>query len=519
MPNTPTFQYQLKTEPVQAQPPERLGWQARWVDPQRNWKVKTAAAAMVAMVAGPIGPPPLPNVADIDSFFRSLIQPITNQAKRRDWQQRLSSLAGPISPPPLPNVADIDSFFRSLIQPLRNQAAVRDWRQRLAGLDFVADIVNPGAATINVDGWYQPFSQPDRTVKRGAQLKEEFFGTPADIGQPGDGIIANVTTGQVFARSLLYQSTPYTPFVETTETITVDKWFANFREPVREKPGIKAHNQQFLAFVKAGPFPETVSIDRWLQPLSGPVRVKPRATEFAPASVLGAPPTVASVSGWWKDLSTPPKAKARSAEYPAFFMGWLAVPSAEVVTVDKWYEPLSELKVKTKARAAEYPAFTYGAVPIPAITGLLTSPDQSVTFTRTRLYQSITTTPPPERITPDKWYQQLSEPKRFKAGLRTGQQQALAYTTFIPTPSMATWYANLSQPYLKKAIKPQYQPYFSWSSFTPAAQTITLDMWYSPFSKPYLKRSFGAHEQKFAAWSQIDFSTSRGTTAKGYILI
>lgn len=78
---------------------------------------------------------------------------------------------------------------------------------------------------------------------------------------------------------------PFSSLVEFApfpETVSADKWFVPFSEPIRfvtgarSRPAMHTGAQQFLIYVEAQPFPETVSADRWFVPFSEPVRFRPR---------------------------------------------------------------------------------------------------------------------------------------------------------------------------------------------------------------------------------------------------
>src|SRR5882762_3018172 len=87
-----------------------------------------------------------------------------------------------------------------------------------------------------------------------------------------------------------------------------------------------------------------------------------------------------------------------------------------------------------------------------------------------------------EIISADKWFVSLSEPKRFRAGLRTGSQQTIAFQH--PFVSFS-WMEGLSEP---KRFKPRLiegRQQFLVSALIP---TILVD-WFSWFSEPVrLKR-------------------------------
>jgi hypothetical protein len=134
----------------------------------------------------------------------------------------------------------------------------------------------------------------------------------------------------------------------TVETITLDKWYPPLAEPVRFRI-FPTTQQQAFALVKGAPFAETVYLDKWFEALSEPARVplgQLRTTAeiasgaaFNPQSL----PNPAPMSTWFLALGEParfPKALGTSSQ-PAFALVE-AAPFGEIVTLDKWFRPLSE---------------------------------------------------------------------------------------------------------------------------------------------------------------------------------
>lgn len=192
------------------------------------------------------------------------------------------------------------------------------------------------------------------------------------------------------------------------ETITVDKWFSPVSVPQR-KPALASGEQQFLAFVKAAPFPEATTVDRWHQPLSKPV---PPAPRYQLATSLTFPPLPVVSYGWFGSISAPARAKAAAPNTP-FYTANLVF---EVSTSDKWFRPLSE-PVRLKPTALNTPFYTANLVI--------------------------------EVTTPDKWLRSLSEPVRIKSGLSAAANPWLAFVKAAPFGETITadkWLYGLSVP-------------------------------------------------------------------------
>ena len=131
-------------------------------------------------------------------------------------------------------------------------------------------------AVVPEDRWHQPWSEPVR-LKRGLGVH-----------------LQPVTQGEIKPRVSFawyeWLSDPVRlkrgtgshlqPFAQADTKPKVSfGWYGRLSEPVRVKLGLRTSAQQFLAFVKAAPFPETVTESRWHQPWSEPVRYR----RFSPA--------------------------------------------------------------------------------------------------------------------------------------------------------------------------------------------------------------------------------------------
>lgn len=269
----------------------------------------------------------------------------------------------------------------------------------------------------------------------------------------------------------------YTPFVPPSETITVDKWF----EPLSERlVKSKLRSAEYPAFAY-GATPIVNNVDQWWQNLSTPPKTKPRTVEF-PAFAYGPTPIVVPVDGWWNNLATPPKVKPRPIEFTAFTYG--ASPT-EVITVDKWFEPLSERNVKTKLRSVEFQAFTFGQQPI------VNTPDQwwqnlaipPKAKPRSIEFPAIAQGYPPIINGPDQWWQNLATPPKVKQ--RSVEYQPAFIPPYQRTPADGIeWWRQLSEPYpSKRGMNSQFQQA---AAFVPGAvlESITMDKWWRQFSDP-----------------------------------
>lgn len=122
-------------------------------------------------------------------------------------------------------------------------------------------------------------------------------------------------------------------FIHTV--ITDISWLRPFEQPLQVR---QTRPSGLIAFVEdfEAPTPETVTLDKWYQQFKDVLRNGPTVIqgEFS----YGAPPTLVDLR-WLQALSEPGRVVARF-EYPQP-TEVLLVEAAEVITVDKWYQDLS----------------------------------------------------------------------------------------------------------------------------------------------------------------------------------
>jgi hypothetical protein len=96
-----------------------------------------------------------------------------------------------------------------------------------------------------------------------------------------------------------------------------------------------------------------------------------------------------------------------------------------------------------------------------------------------------------EFIGPDKYMQRLSEPVRFKLGVKASSQQFLALHA-NPVVSFS-WFETLSEPTRRKPRSPAAlsPPFF----YQPAPSPFVATGWYSPLSEP-VRQKKGIHSNK-----------------------
>jgi hypothetical protein len=344
-----------------------------------------------------------------------------------------------------------------------------------------------------------------------------------------------------FRRTVLYQSLAVpVPIVGEVETVTVDKWFNPLAEPPKRKPSIA--QQQELAFGRADPFPETVSVDRWLRPLDVPTARRARTPSDLIAFV---PIDTAKQNGWQRPLSEPIRIR-RQVDYPQ--PGLVSVvTTAEIITPDKWFTPLSN---PTPAKRNPEGSNTF----VPVVTGSgdvsFVQTEAVLQYQTTLVYQSIFDPPrvvAAVTVTVDEWFNPLSEPKRSR--LSVPDQQSIAFVKAGPFPetvSIDRWVRPLAEPTCRTQIVREGGPVFvpvipvDVVSFAQSdtsvpyqvtflyqyiaepirvvTETVTLDKWFSPLSDPKRSRPSVPDRQSLAFVKAAPFPEAVSYDRWGYRL-
>jgi|SRR5882672_64929 len=103
-----------------------------------------------------------------------------------------------------------------------------------------------------------------------------------------------------------------------------------------------------------------------------------------------------------------------------------------------------------------------------------------------------------EVISPDKWFVALSEPVRFRPGLRAGLQQFAALSDPFPFVSFS-WFEELSIPALRsrRGLNAGQQQF---EAYSPNPTTVTPFGWFIPLTEPTrFRRGLKAGEIQFSA--------------------
>ncbi len=315
--------------------------------------------------------------------------------------------------------------------------------------------------------WHQPLSEPTRKRDRGysaALIASGFVISAWALTQPetvsADRFLQPFSTPQKLARPGLpasaQQALAFVPVVTVAEDVTLDKWFAPLREPVRVRVSVDVNKQQAFAFVANDPIADT-NTGKWFAPLSEP-SVKQRQPVTSQQSLaLGLNDPIASTDTgkWYAPLASPTRRLPFQAQ--AFFFA-----QPEDVTVGKWLVPLSEPVRRGGLGTAQQQAAAFYPGPIVVA----------------------------ETITVDKWFSAFAETQRQKIGLSASQQQSLAFVKAAPfeeTVSADRWWQQFSQPSLaKRKTQPDG---VSYAYFVEAAgETVTVDKWFREANIPVRSR-------------------------------
>lgn len=407
----------------------------------------------------------------------------------------------------------------------------------------------PPPPVIFEDKWHQPWSVPVRTRIAAAAIAliaSGLFAPPVQPpapapGTPGTGLVVPTTdsVGVLFKERRQYQaytapvSVPsgtgtgfvvpttdnvqvqftvkhqyqaYTaPVTVTTETITVDKWFAPWREPVRQRPGLGVALQQAAPAVFG---PPVVSF-AYFNGLSEPVRQKPGLgaglQQVIPA--VFSPPVVSfSYYNW---LSEPVRQKPGLAAYLQQSLAFQPIVVTEVITPDKWIYPWSDPVRLSRFQTALQQAVAFQPIVAADITNYrwLASwqdPVRQKPGLGPQLQQAFTTAIfQPTAPTPGTPGTGLVTPVMDSVGVlfkERRQYQALAYPVFVTPAAPGTGFVvpTTDNVPVQFRVLHQYQAYAA-PVTTPTAEVITVDKWFAPWREPVRTRLFPTSEQQFLA--------------------
>lgn len=491
--NTPvSYEYRLlyqgKAEPVVVAAAEDVTldkWYIAFTDPPKP-KSGLASRYQIAFIDDNFTPESI----TVDKWFAPLGEP-------RRFKLALLASAQPVT------VTDTDpivsfGWMNELALPPKAKTSVRPASQQAAVVPpFVED------ATFE-SKWHQPWSEPVR-FRRGLYAYQQPFATAANTF-PLEVIFEDkwhfpwsepVRLKQGLAarlqQSFIWDALPDDSITGTMES----RWHQPWSEPVRQKNGLAARYQISLAWGYTTP--EATSVDKWFAWLNEPVsRKRALSTANQQVSVTDTDPVVPF--GWFNGLTEPPKPKV------TIRLGSQQITSTDTDPVVSfgWFAGLNEparLKKGLPARLQQFFTFDQSTPAAPATLTITTTLGSQVTYKRRLIYQSVAYTPIAETITYDKWGFPWSEPKRFKRGLATYEQQTLA---FNPRPIVSFgFYGWLTEPVRpKKGLQARLQMPVAQPPIRPNLPDLKY-AWFAPFSEPV--------RQKKGLWARLQQFFTYGT--------
>lgn len=178
--------------------------------------------------------------------------------------------------------------------------------------------------------------------------------------------------------------------------------------------------------------------------------------------------------------------------------------SAETITPDKWFEPLSEPPRFRQGLRPSQQQFLAQSNPLPIVSfSWFNELSKPASLTRPGLrpaqQQFLAYVPNPTTVTPFAWFMPLSEPVRSRSGLKSQQQ---AFFSFNPVPLVSfSWFAGLSKPstVARPGLLPSQQQF---TAFHPTPSPFVASGWFQPLSDPIVRTRSGLKpsQQQFLAW-------------------
>jgi hypothetical protein len=444
-------------------------WHYAWSEPVRTRRFQTAQQQSAAF----IGPS---EIVTVDKWVYPWTDPVRQKpGLRASLQQSLTATT-------LDPDTQLTNGFESRWHYAWSEP-VRFNRLATAQQPFYAAPATAVFESITVDKWIYPWTEPVRQ-KPGlkAGLQQAFTATTLN---PDTQIINGFESRWHYAwsepvrfrRLATAQQVSHTePPTSVFEVVTIDKWFAQWREPVRQKPGLGTSLQQAYAdpaFVAATPQPGTGIVT----PVTDSVGVQFRERRQYQALAYSPFFTAETITPdkWAYPWSEPVRQKPgiRAALQQAFIATTLN-PETQIINgfESRWHYPWSEPVRTRRLAVAQYP--------------FITQPTTSVF----------------ETVTVDKWTYPWSEPVRQKPGQRASLQQDFIGTVLEPNTQIiqgyeSRWHYPWSEPVRLRLFPAAEQLAFVFQP--PSFEVVTVDKWVYPWLEPVRTRLFPAAQQQVYA--------------------
>lgn len=233
-------------------------------------------------------------------------------------------------------------------------------------------------------------------------------------------------------------------------TVTPDQFQRPFSEPVRERTGLHARQQQATAFTPAAPFAESVTVDRWLYPLAEPRRSRPALDAAQQQALVRSPylvPVVDAAVGFYGAFPdrAPGRTLATAQHQATAFVQ--ASPFTETVTADRWAQPPSQPTRRITSVASHQAVIIGTSLPVVASADRwwrpLAEPTRRITSVAGQL--AATRSTEPVVASPDRWMQAFGQTRRAKTNTPV-LPPALFVPVVVPPVPVNYWYAPFSEP-------------------------------------------------------------------------
>jgi hypothetical protein len=472
---------------------DTYGWQPPLSEPSRHIR---RAVAVVAALAGAVGPAFTPTAGDADVAFASTSNQVINKTVIYEdrtsyaetpvaaetitadkWYTPLSTpvrrrvLTDPQEYAQAPHTPFAIAWAKALDLPVRrkftwygeygygnflphtndtrwySQLTTPTRRKHTLGqVEFAqAAYTPPAAEVVTADKW---FAELDTPVRRRVSLSTDygFVYLPEAVYAPGNANLAFTTTSsQVINRTIVYESEAYAPYTPPAELITVDKWWRQLEVPVRRRQLTAVEGSLFRPSFPQVPW-------GWYEKLDEPFRLKKTPSNQISLTFVAAAPGNGVAQNWFFPLEIPTRARKLN-EYPATAIPVYFVPPTPGAGLElNWWPQLNE-PVRPKRYLAQQQAI---AVPSRLLTTTLEHA----------------------------WYQPLTTPTRLK--LSFGQYPAVVQGNITPVVPTA-WYQLHSPLRIKHRFN--YEAAAPHPYQEPFVELVTIDKWWQELARPiYTKR-------------------------------
>jgi len=340
-------------------------------------------------------------------------------------------IAEPLHKDSVSETITIDKWYKDHPNPvLRKALSIAI----LAGAFFMHPTIN-FAEDIKVDKWFQPTQQPVLRKVTRQTAGETRFELPRTI-LLSDWFKQACEPVRNKPRQLLGGEARTE--VVSTEVITVDKWWRQISEPYFSKIRQQRYGESRFEL------PRTIFIDDWNQNIVQPYFSKLRQQRYG-ESRFEVPRDI-FVSDWFLPTEQPRITKVRNVN-TGETRTELAIISAEIITLDKWWQITQQpiLRKTTRQAAGKFRFETPAQV-----FDWIQQQSQPVRRLLTRIYTqdySIVSITVQELVTLDKWFKETNQPRIVKfRDARFGQ-----YFVEVPRNILITdWWQTTQQPIIRK---------------------------------------------------------------------